>query len=105
MADRRKHQNKDISETLNVSTSNIYRTKRRFVEDNLGETLNEVARIGMPRKLNANQEALLIALACSKLPEGLCRWTLNLIAKKFISLCDIEVVSTETIRRRFKKIT
>ena len=36
-------------------------------------------------------------------PEGLCRWTLNLIADKFISLNDMEVVSTETIRRRFKE--
>ena len=103
MADRRKHQDKDISETLNVSTSTIYRTKKRFVEDSLWEALNEGARSGMPRKLDANQEALLIALACSEPPEGLCRWTLNLIAEKFISLSDIEVVSTETIRRRFKE--
>ena len=36
-------------------------------------------------------------------PEGLCRWTLNLIADKLISLNDMEVVSTETIRRRFKE--
>ena len=103
MADRRKHQDKDISEMLNVSTSTIYRTKRRFVEDSLWEALNEGARSGMPRKLDANQEALLIALACSEPPEGLCRWTLNLIAEKFISLSDIEVISTETIRRRFKE--
>ena len=103
MADCRKHQDKDIAETLNVSTSTLYRTKKRFVEEGLDEALNEGARPGMPRKLDANQEALLIALACSEPPEGLCRWTLNLIADKFISLSDIKVVSTETIRRRFKE--
>ncbi len=103
MADTRKYQDKYISEALNVGTATIYRTKKRFVEDGLSEALNEGARPGMPRKLDANQEALLIALACSKPPEGLCRWTLNLIADRFISLSDVEVVSTETIRRRFKE--
>ncbi len=103
MTDSRKHQDKDISEILNVGTATIYRTKKRFVEDGLTEALNEGARPGMPRKFDANQEALLIALACSKPPEGLCRWTLNLIADKFISLSDMDVVSTETIRRRFKE--
>jgi len=103
MSDRRKHQDKEISEALNVSTSTIYRTKKNFVEEGLSHALNEGARPGMPRKLDANQEALLIALACSQPPEGLCRWTLNLIADKFISLSDVEVVSTETIRRRFKE--
>lgn len=103
MADTRRYQDKDISEALNVGTATIYRTKKRFVEDGLSEALNEGARPGMPRKLDANQEALLIALACSKPPEGLCRWTLNLIADRFISLTDMEVVSTETIRRRFKE--
>lgn len=103
MADLRKYQDKDISEILNVGTATIYRTKKKFVEYGLTEALNEGARPGMPRKFDANQEALLIALACSQPPEGLCRWTLNLIADKFISLSDMEVVSTETIRRRFKE--
>ena len=40
----------------------------------------------MPRKLDANQEALLIALACSEPPEGLCRWTLNLIADYVVQM-------------------
>ena len=103
MSDRRKYQDKDISRALNVGTATIYRTKKSFVEEGLTQALNEGARPGMPRKLDANQEALLIALACSQPPEGLCRWTLNLIADKFVSLSDVEVVSTETIRRRFKE--
>jgi len=103
MADYRKHQDKDISKALSVSTATIGRTKKRFVEHGLTEALNEGARPGMPRKLDGNQEALLIALACSKPPEGCCRWTLNLIADRFISLSDLKVVSIETIRCRFKE--
>ena len=103
MADCRKYQDKAISAALNVGTATVSRTKKRFVEHGLTEALNEGARSGMPRKLDGNQEALLIALACSKPPEGCCRWTLNLIADRFIALSDLNVVSTETIRRRFKE--
>lgn len=55
MSDGRKHQDKEISTILNVSTSTIYRTKKRFVEDGLDEALSEGARQGMPRKLDANE--------------------------------------------------
>ncbi len=70
IADLRKYQDKDIPEILNVGTATIYRTKKRFVGYGITEALNEGARPGMPRKLDANQEALLIALACSQPPEG-----------------------------------
>lgn len=49
MSDERKHQDKEISAVLNVSTSTIYRTKKRFVEEGLAEALSEGARQGMPR--------------------------------------------------------
>ena len=103
MADFRKHQDKKISDALSVGTSTVYRTKKRFVKYGLAEALSEGARPGMPRKLDANQDALLIALACSQPPEGLCRWTLTLLADKLVSLSDVDTISTETIRRRFKE--
>ena len=92
----------EIAATLNVSKETVYRTKKAFVEEGLNEALEEGSRSGMPRKLDANQEALLIALACSQPPEGCCRWTLSLIADKFIALTDADV-SVETIRRRLKE--
>ena len=47
-----------------------YRTKRRFVKGNLEAALNEEPRAGADRKLTSNEEALLIATACSSPPEG-----------------------------------
>ena len=96
-------QDKFIAETLKVSTSTIFRTKKRFVEFGLEEALSEGKRPGFPRILDANQEALLISLACTKPPEGCARWTLSLIAEQFVTLCDVETVSIETLRRRFKE--
>ena len=59
-----------IAVNVAISTSTIYRTKQRFVEEGLEEALSEEPRCGAERKLSAPEEALLIATACTKPPEG-----------------------------------
>ncbi len=66
----------DIAAGVAVGGSTVYRTKRRFVEGNLEAALNEEPRAGADRKLTGNEEALLIATACSSPPAGRARWTL-----------------------------
>src|SRR5258707_246022 len=89
-----------IATTLGVSGSTIYRTKRRFVEANLEGALNEEPRPGAERKLSGNEEALLVATACSKPPPGRARWTLELLTGELIKLTEHEDLSRETVRRR-----
>jgi transposase len=86
--------------TVAVSGSTIYRTKRRFVEGNLDAALSEDPRAGAERKLSGQEEALLIATACSTPPEGYARWTLELLAEKMVRLTEHEGLSRETVRRR-----
>jgi len=52
------------------------------------------------RKLTGKEEALLVATACSKPPEGRARWTLELLAGEMVKLTEHGDVSRETIRRR-----
>ena len=80
-----------------------YRTKRRFVEDGLDAALSEEPRPGADRKLDAKQEALLIATACSEPPEGRARWTLALLADAMVRLTSHESLSSETVRRRLEE--
>jgi transposase len=102
MSDSNANEDHEIAEILSVSPSTIYRVKRDFVEDGLEHALEESARSGQPRKLNANQEALLIAIACTNPPQGRCRWTLSLLGNQLVTLSDIETISHETIRQRLK---
>jgi len=90
----------DISCTIAASGSTIYRTKRRFVECGLEAALSEQPRCGAERKLTGNEEALLIATACSKPPVGRSRWTLGLLAGEMVKLTDHQELSRETVRRR-----
>ena len=58
----------DTVAAVAVSGSTAYRTKRRFVEGNLEAALDEEPRAGADRKLTSNEEALLVATACSSPP-------------------------------------
>ena len=94
----------EIAAQLSVSISTVYRTKRYFVEYGLDEALHDDPRTGQPRKLDANQEALLIAITCSSPPEGRVRWTLQLIADKVVALTEVESCSHTAVARTLKKM-
>ncbi len=56
-----------------------------------------------PPKLDGEAEAHIIALACSKAPEGYARWTLRLLANKAVELDFVDSISPATIHRLLKK--
>ena len=89
-----------IAQSLGVGGSTVYRTKRRFVEGNLDKALHEEPRPGATRKLSAQEEALLVATACSRPPEGRARWTIELLAGEIVRLTKHDGISRETVRRR-----
>src|SRR6266403_4149868 len=62
--------------------------------------LREEPRPGASRKLSGKEEALLVATACSKPPQGRARWTLELLAGAMVSLTEHVSLSRETVRRR-----
>ena len=90
----------DIATSVGVGGSTVYRTKQRFVLGNLQAALSEGPRPGASRKLTGKEEALLVATACSKPPQGRARWTLELLAGELVSLTAHDSVSRETVRRR-----
>jgi transposase len=89
-----------IAQTLGVGGSTVYRTKRRFMQGNLDKALSEEPRPGARRKLTGQEEALLVATACSRPPEGRARWTIELLAGEMVRLTEHESLSRETVRRR-----
>ncbi len=55
------------------------------------------------KKADGDFEAHLVALSCSKPPEGFSRWSLRLLADQVVELEYIDSVSYETVRRVLKK--
>jgi transposase len=93
-----------IAQNVGVGTSTVYRTKQRFVEEGLERALREAQRPGAPRKLGPGDESLLIAVACSKPPDGRAKWTLNLLAGEMVHLTSLETLSRDTVARRLDEM-
>ncbi len=92
-----------IAATLPINLSTVERTRKRFVEGGLAWALTERPRPGARRKLNAKQEAFVIAVACTPPPAGRVRWTMQLLADQMVRLEIVDTISDETVRRTLKK--
>lgn len=91
-----------IAAALDCGVATVERTRKRFVEAGLG-ALDERPRPGARPKLTGKQQAHIIALACSKAPEGRTHWTMRLLAGKVVELGFSENFSRESVRRLMKK--
>ncbi|MDO8777650.1 MAG: helix-turn-helix domain-containing protein [Burkholderiaceae bacterium] len=65
--------------------------------------LFDVERSGRPRKYGTNDEARVIALACSTPPKGHQRWTMVELEQAARQEPGMQSVSRETVRRMLKK--
>jgi transposase len=94
----------EVASALDLSTRTVERVRRRFVEEGIESALlpKPTKRI-YARVLDGAQEAQLIALACSKAPEGKKRWTLRLLAERVVELGYADSISHETVRRMLQK--
>ncbi len=93
----------EIAQALHIGVSTIERTRRRFVAEGLEASLRERPRPGARPKLGPKQQAFVVALACTKPPEGRQRWTLQLLADRVVELRIVPDISDEAIRRLLKR--
>jgi transposase len=99
-------QDQQISAALEVSEGTVRRIRQLFVEEGLAAALHpRPSRRPRVYKLDGAGEAHLIALACSQAPEGQDRWTLRLLAERFVELGHVESLSHETVRQVLKKVS
>lgn len=93
-----------IADAVEVSQPTVARVRRQYVEQGLPAALNRRApRREYHRKLDGEQEARLVLLACSPPPTGEARWSLRLLADKLVELEVVDDVSYQTVRRALKK--
>ncbi len=93
-----------VAEAVETSQPTVARVRKQYFEEGLEAALNRRPPNRVyQRKLDGEQEARLIALACSEPPEGQARWSLRLLADKLVELEVVEEVSYQTVRRTLKK--
>lgn len=95
----------EIIRALDTNKSMVYGVRKQLVEEGLDAVLSRKARATPPvaRIFDGEKEARLIALACSRPPQGFARWSLRLLEAKVVELEIVERASDSTIGRVLKK--
>lgn len=92
-----------IQTMLGVGRTAVWRTRSAYCERGLDYALCDAPRSGAPRDYQTDQEAKVIALACSQPPEGAKRWTIRLLVQAARKESGLKQISRESIRRFLKK--
>ncbi len=94
----------EIVAALDVSLRTVERVRETWVTEGLEAALYpRPARAHRSRRLDGEQEAHLIALACSEPPAGKARWTLRLLANRLVELDIVDGIAPETVHTTLKK--
>lgn len=92
-----------ICQVLGVGRTALWRTRAAYRQGGLEFALHDEARPGQPRKYQTNEEAEVVALACSAPPGGRKRWTIRLLTAAARERPGLADVNRETVRRMLKK--
>ncbi len=92
-----------VAEAFDVSPDTVRRIRLRYLELDLRSAIQEQPRSGPPAQITPEQEATLIALACSPPPVGHQRWTVRLLATEAVKQKIVATITHETVRHLLKK--
>jgi hypothetical protein len=94
-----------IAAAYSVTTRSLESWRKQAVERGPLSLLERQPRVrpAVTPKLDGEKQARLMALACSRAPDGHARWSLRLLAERLVELEAVESISHETVRRAMKK--
>mgnify|MGYP006446617571 CR=1 FL=1 len=91
------------AEALEVASGTVAGIRRRFSERGVeGTVKRKTPDREYETKLDGEQEAELIRLACSEAPGGRSQWSLRLLADKMVELGVVDTLSHETVRQTLR---
>jgi hypothetical protein len=96
---------KQIMSVLGIGRTAIWRTRSAYLEGGLDYALHDVARPGQPIKYGTDEQAEVVALACSAPPKGAKRWTIDLLTQRTRRRPKLKGINRESIRLFLKKTT
>lgn len=94
------------AEYAGISVQAVYNMRDEYLSNqDISAYLTRKKRTIPPvkAKVDGDVEAKIVALACSKAPEGHSRWTLRLLAEKAVELNIIDSISHVRVQQILKK--
>jgi transposase len=95
--------NDQMAEAFAVSDQTIRNVRQRYEQGGVEAVLTEKRQERRRQALTDGQAAHLLAITCSKVPDGHDHWTLRMLAGKAVELEYVRSISPETVRQLLKK--
>jgi transposase len=92
-----------LAEAYGVCPNTVTNLRTRYLEGGLDAVLHDRKQLRRRAALTGGQQAHLIAIACSPVPEGHDHWTLRMLAGTAVALGYVERIDIGTIRNLLKK--
>ena len=93
-----------IAATYGVSEATVSNVRGRYREGGVERVLKDKVQQNRRQALGGEGEAVMVAIACSPVPEGHDHWTLRMLRDKLIELDMVDHISAATIQDRLKKM-
>ncbi|HMD69886.1 MAG TPA: helix-turn-helix domain-containing protein [Bryobacteraceae bacterium] len=87
-----------VAQALPLTAKAVRQIAHRYMNDGLGAAVYAKQRPGAQEVLDGPQKQRIVAMVCSKPPEGRARWTVRLIAEESVKRKLAPKVGRETIR-------
>jgi transposase len=87
-----------VAQTLPLTANAIRHIAHRYISNGLDGAVYDKQRPGAREILDGPQKQRIVAMVCSKPPEGRARWTVRLIAEEAVKRKLVPKVGRETIR-------
>jgi transposase len=87
-----------VAQALPLTSKAVRQIAHRYMNDGLDAAVYAKQRPGAQEILDGPQKQRVVAMVCSKPPEGRARWTVRLIAEEAVKRKLVPKVGRETIR-------
>jgi transposase len=93
-----------LSETFHVSPATVSNIRQRYRTGGINAVLTDKKQQNRRRALSGAAEAMLVAVACSPVPDGHDHWTVRMIRDKLVEMGVVDSVSHGTVHHVMKKM-
>ena len=93
----------EVCRAFDVCRNTVVAVRARFAQGGVDAVVRHKRQVRYRQALSGSQQAHLIAVSCSSVPDGHDHWTLRMLAGKAVELGFVEHISPETIRALLKR--
>ena len=93
-----------IAEAFEVSAATVSNVRKRYREGGLSGVLKDKVQKNRRRALAGADEAVLVAIACSPVPDGHDHWTVRMLQTTLVELGVVDHLGRSTVHERLKKM-